>query len=1541
MADTEDEKDLDLGLQAFTPFGVIDHESPLIVDTPEAARKAFTEETFFDEVLLPAEKEQLKKNKEAYLKDPGAKGTVQEVQAGFRFTPWKKPVIASAGRNSLAFQKILSNTWALNKEAIPDFLDLLEKMRQKYSTVLGDDKLLQHLEAAQHRARELQAGAEVPEAATSSVKVQSAVVSESDLDDDDVYNFRPREDYHRMLIDSQIQIEEDLRAMGWKVELSSSNVSDSFYVTILKEGENFDGSGDVEYKIRFSDHYLPAHYGGGDADFLILWNDDCSLLDVWEDEKTKFQKLWDEAQGGVYSSAKVQSSLEADVKKLVQGGASTEEIVKDISEGYPEADPGYVEMLVDSMSGNLGKHMGGAIFHSKRVQSAVEVDQAAYDEYIQQLVAQGIPEDQAKQMADNMVNQIRQNTAKFAASVGGQQQQGQQNNNGMFSSRKINSVFGWNENNQLAEQLLDAIESGEIDAPPLGDVEQAQQLVRLCVKAMQNGQSSVSAREVDKYAHAAYEPGELKEIFKWVKDHAGGGVNSSVSNKSGSIRDQVLVDEELKGLLRTKLGHELQDIGRTSMTDGFDTFSPNDPAPLRLANFLSMKVKDKYGCEMSNRESMSLVEEILSSSASNKSGGKGMYIKSAKTRDQAVRIQEHILSFFDSYEGMLSEIQYMYKNYGGIPGLRQMVEGGSFLGYSDEAREFLTGVYNTPPEMQSKYSDEVVWERYINLLVMEMSNILRNPRGGGKNYIFRQGDLPVDVAQGKRIQSGGKGMGRLIKSDGDVIVHQDDDEESEEESGEDFDMGMDEGTEGGGDEGTLDFGEGDSLADDAFADDVNSIDEFGSDDPSLGKEEVVDAIQAISQIVETVLDSEGVSEGEGLTSDESGFVLDEVDDLAAGFDDEGGDGETSFDMGEEPMGDLPEEEESDFDEIGASFVRVMVAGNPIKSQRLARPSMTTEKVLGSDVLVCSGHEHKFSFVDPVKVGNDAVFETLVLSTAPEITPNTPIQSGFTQASDYKKWIKQSRNHYRAWRAASSRVASGLGHRPASAREKSAVLFLANSFYDKYFGNPKLDMPKLFSGVKPKAVRRVVAALQERLSNGKSLKVLKSDYNGYKNYETWNVSIYLRNDKAIKSRAVALLKSGKVRGYDQLIQSLGLSGQETSDGVAWSDKTIDRGQMETVLKFLGNSYKGKGMAKIRSDYDIDNKTQVDGSEGEVDTVQDDTNTGLAMANKTKSSPEIEDPNTEKVLNVDGGDTSEWVDVHNTGEGGTLEADVKAGENDDNPGYSFGDKNTATAAIELPIDSSDMTQVLEMKQVGSGVYILKQAYESRGAGRVSFLRGRDAYRKIHQNAKPVKAIKANVDKVLTLSDGKRGLFLKSSPVLGVVAVEAPIYKGIKNCKYSLFSRAGANLINEDGYYMPSTKGPQTVIASAVSNKAVHKGSERRNLIAEIESAYIGFLKSNISGLIRSNGDLKGRLDSALLAQKRREAVHSQMLNREKRNAREQVASALGGLDKVKKQAAEAEAQRVFAGTRNAIREEEKLIKSQAERNVEWLAQQMGYI
>jgi hypothetical protein len=70
------------------------------------------------------------------------------------------------------------------------------------------------------------------------------------------------------------------------------------------------------------------------------------------------------------------------------------------------------------------------------------------------------------------------------------------------------------------------------------------------------------------------------------------------------------------------------------------------------------------------------------------------------------------------------------------------------------------------------------------------------------------------------------------------------------------------------------------------------------------------------------------------------------------------------------------------------------------------------------------------------------------------------------------------------------------------------------------------------------------------------------YNGYANYETWNVSLWLQNDETLYNVA------RKYDRYDALIPRLEYAfGKMTPDGVRWMDGLIDTAEIDAVLADL--------------------------------------------------------------------------------------------------------------------------------------------------------------------------------------------------------------------------------------------------------------------------------------------------------------------------------------------------------------------------------------
>ena len=73
---------------------------------------------------------------------------------------------------------------------------------------------------------------------------------------------------------------------------------------------------------------------------------------------------------------------------------------------------------------------------------------------------------------------------------------------------------------------------------------------------------------------------------------------------------------------------------------------------------------------------------------------------------------------------------------------------------------------------------------------------------------------------------------------------------------------------------------------------------------------------------------------------------------------------------------------------------------------------------------------------------------------------------------------------------------------------------------------------------------------------------RTDYNGWTNYETWNVALWLQNDEQAYNIAV------KYSEYDRLIPRLELIfGQMTPDGVRWMDGLINTDEIDEMLSDL--------------------------------------------------------------------------------------------------------------------------------------------------------------------------------------------------------------------------------------------------------------------------------------------------------------------------------------------------------------------------------------
>ncbi len=76
--------------------------------------------------------------------------------------------------------------------------------------------------------------------------------------------------------------------------------------------------------------------------------------------------------------------------------------------------------------------------------------------------------------------------------------------------------------------------------------------------------------------------------------------------------------------------------------------------------------------------------------------------------------------------------------------------------------------------------------------------------------------------------------------------------------------------------------------------------------------------------------------------------------------------------------------------------------------------------------------------------------------------------------------------------------------------------------------------------------------------------MKTDntYNGWKNYETWNVALWIGNDEGLYRLAK---EAGSYQSFRATMREMGsLGGTETPDGVAYNDARVDTAAINEMI-----------------------------------------------------------------------------------------------------------------------------------------------------------------------------------------------------------------------------------------------------------------------------------------------------------------------------------------------------------------------------------------
>ena len=79
--------------------------------------------------------------------------------------------------------------------------------------------------------------------------------------------------------------------------------------------------------------------------------------------------------------------------------------------------------------------------------------------------------------------------------------------------------------------------------------------------------------------------------------------------------------------------------------------------------------------------------------------------------------------------------------------------------------------------------------------------------------------------------------------------------------------------------------------------------------------------------------------------------------------------------------------------------------------------------------------------------------------------------------------------------------------------------------------------------------------------------IDTTYNGWANYETWNVALYINNDESLYELAKDTVRDGGT--YEEFcdIMKRCYNSYETPDGVAWTDSGLDMDELDEMMAEL--------------------------------------------------------------------------------------------------------------------------------------------------------------------------------------------------------------------------------------------------------------------------------------------------------------------------------------------------------------------------------------
>ena len=77
----------------------------------------------------------------------------------------------------------------------------------------------------------------------------------------------------------------------------------------------------------------------------------------------------------------------------------------------------------------------------------------------------------------------------------------------------------------------------------------------------------------------------------------------------------------------------------------------------------------------------------------------------------------------------------------------------------------------------------------------------------------------------------------------------------------------------------------------------------------------------------------------------------------------------------------------------------------------------------------------------------------------------------------------------------------------------------------------------------------------------------SNYNGWKNYQTWNVALWINNDESLYMSAVDYLANSKRPTYMGYLKFAGLVGENTPDRIKFDGTKLDYKALNNMIVTL--------------------------------------------------------------------------------------------------------------------------------------------------------------------------------------------------------------------------------------------------------------------------------------------------------------------------------------------------------------------------------------